>query len=174
MQRKARPRCSRPRELFHDNRRMQPVASAAAILVGDRGQEKPGLSGGEPDGARHNVVLFPLRVVRRDLTLDETAHLIAVKLMLFGKQRSGQHGLILNAAAAHFLHGGALPLRCGIRLRARRAIFGEVAQALAMNGFQFIKGRGDIGLLLLKLLDEPPVRSATKATCCGRPSPRSP
>src|SRR5271157_6373226 len=77
---------------------MKPVASSAAILIGNRGAEKSCLASRQPDGPRHNLVLLPLRVVRRDLTLDEAAHLIAIKLVLFGKQRTGKHRLILTLA----------------------------------------------------------------------------
>ena len=91
MQAEARPRGSGARKLLHDDGRMQPVSTAAAIFVRDRRTKKPGLARRQPNGARHCVLLLPLRVMRRDLALDEAADLIAVKLVLLREKRSLQH-----------------------------------------------------------------------------------
>ena len=107
-------------QLFHHGRRMQPVAAAAAILVGNGRTEKASLARRPPDRPRHNLVLLPLRVVRRDLTLDEAAHLIAIKLMLLGKQRTMQHDLILALAASRSFRA-AFPSGEASLARARRS-----------------------------------------------------
>ena len=92
MQRETRPARANTGQFLHYDGRMKPVAAASAIVVGDRRQKQPGLARGQPDGPGDDVVLLPLGVMRRDLALDEFAHLVAIKLVLRRKQGPWQHG----------------------------------------------------------------------------------
>jgi hypothetical protein len=94
MQAPAQTRGVDARRLFHDHHREALVHPGAAVLLGHRRAEEARRAGLGPDLAVDMALLFPARVVRRDLLLHEAACGIAERGVVFVEKgaRNRQHG----------------------------------------------------------------------------------
>src|SRR6185295_2457404 len=91
------------REFFGDDRAEGEVATAAAIFLGDGRTEQAGRAGLVPEVTADHAVLFPLRMMRSDLAVDEMPHGIAECLVFAATvDRLRYHDLIVLREIALF------------------------------------------------------------------------
>ena len=92
--RKPGPLAPDPPELLEHDDIKQVVETQSAVFLGHGAAEEPLLARLEPQLARHDPVVLPLRMIGRDFVLDEATDGLAPNLVLFAKQGAFDHDLV--------------------------------------------------------------------------------
>jgi hypothetical protein len=87
----ARPRESGARHLLEHDHIEEVVGRGAAVLLRHGAAQHACGAGLQPQLARYDAGLFPLRVIGRDLVVDEPPNHAAECLMVFVEQISFEH-----------------------------------------------------------------------------------
>src|SRR5262249_34638747 len=99
MHAEARPSIDAARHLLVDDHAGEEVGAAAAIFGGNIREQEPRFAGLAPDLAADDAFLFPVRMMRRHLALDEAADRRAEEHVVLAKQRLDVHRLFPPPAA---------------------------------------------------------------------------